>query len=280
MKTPITIISLSAILASMTLLAQETQPESNDVLVDPRLKRFDKGGDGRISDSERAAELMGREFLCVAVGSPWMTDPFVYMMGKPDEPPLSLVPASARDQLMANGHRLLGGMKARGLSDADVKAHLAKNSIEANAAKIVIPSLFMTSLADEHAPHLLVKPTFDRLKAAREQIVAFFAKQFARADVEAAATAKVSSGPAPETKTEDKTDSRIRPTASQSADIRKFHERMSSMRCRKASHAAPSASAAGNASSLSTFPKRRRASPRPPCSPCTAAPAARESRCT
>jgi len=39
-----------------------------------------------------AAEKMGREFLCVAVGSPWMTDPVVYMTGDPTKPPLSKVP--------------------------------------------------------------------------------------------------------------------------------------------------------------------------------------------
>jgi len=384
MKTTITIISLSAILAGLTLWAQETPRPNADVASDPRLKRFDKNGDGKIDDSERAAirefmrqrgrqkgsmtpagktetvgnrevteleyassdghkipcvlsmpkgdgpfpiivtihggqgnrdlayirtcaapnpisptvntlneqlwailaisyragegvmsdgdqsdvvagirfaktlpkidparvgvlggshgghlalraaELMGNEYLCVAVGSPWMTDPFVYMMGKSDQPPLSQLSAAARKQITSNGQQLLKGMKTRGLSDAEVKAHLAKNSIEANAEKIVIPSLFMTSLSDEQAPHLLVKPTFDRLKAAgrdvtvftveksphgfywgrsvggarigkgeksevelaeekatRVQIVAFFTKQFARSDVQAVASPKV-----------------------------------------------------------------------------------------
>ncbi len=163
-------------------------------------------------------------------------------------------------------------MKTRGLSDAEVKAHLAKNSIEANAEKIVIPSLFMTSLSDEQAPHLLVKPTFDRLKAGgrdvtvftveksphgfywgrsvggarigrgeksetelaeekatREQIVTFFTKQFARTDVKAVASPNVNSGPKPETKAESQPDSRIKPTASQSAAIRKLRERMANL---------------------------------------------------
>jgi len=219
----------------------------------------------------RAAELMGKEFLCVAVGSPWMTDPFVYIMGKADEPPLSQIPAAARDTLTENGERLLRGLRAR-MSEEEVRTHLSKNSIEAHAEKIIIPSLFMTSLSDEQVPHLLVKPTFDKLKAAgrdvtvftveqsphgfywgrsvggsrigrgaksetelaeekatREQIVAFFTKQFERTDVKAAASTKVSSGPKPETKTENKTDSRIKPTASQSAAIRKLREKMSNM---------------------------------------------------
>jgi polyhydroxybutyrate depolymerase len=121
----------------------------------------------------RAAELMGKEFLCVAVGSPWMTNPVVYMTGKADQPPLSLLAAPVHEALMKNGAQLLRGMKTRGLSDAEVRAFQEKNSIEAHAEKIVIPSLFMTSLADEQAPHLLVKPTFDKLMAAGREVTVF-----------------------------------------------------------------------------------------------------------
>jgi polyhydroxybutyrate depolymerase len=380
MKTTVTIISLSALLACLTLSAQEASQPATDITADPRLKKFDKNGDGKIDDSERqairefmrkrsqkagamtpsgktetvgnrevtemeyassdgrkipcvlsipkgngpfpcvvtihggqgnrdlayirtlaapnpvsptvstlneqpwailaisyrageglmsageqadviagirfaktlpkidparvgvlggshgghlalvAAEKMGKEFLCVAVGSPWMTDPFVYMMGDATQPPLSQVAPAAREGIAANGKRLLNGMKTRGFSDAETRKFLADNSIEANAEKIVIPSFFITSLGDEQAPHLLVKPTIDKLKAAgrdvtvftvekslhgfywgrsvggarigkseksaielaeekaaREQIIAFFTKQFARADVAAVA---------------------------------------------------------------------------------------------
>jgi polyhydroxybutyrate depolymerase len=381
MKTTVTIISLSALLACLTLSAQEASQPATDITADPRLKKFDKNGDGKIDDAERAAirevmrkrsqkagamtpsgktdtvgnrlvsemqyasgdgrkipcvlsmpkgngpfpcvvtihggqgnrdlayirtlaapnpvsptvnalneqpwailaisyrageglmsegeqadviagirfaktlpkidparvgvlggshgghlalvaaENMGKEFLCVAVGSPWMTDPFVYMMGDAAKPPLSQLTAAAREGIAANGKRLLNGMKTRGFSDAETKKFLAENSIEANAEKIVVPSLFITSLGDEQAPHLLVQPTIDKLKAAgrdvtvftveksphgfywgrsvggarigkgeksetelaeekaaREQIIAFFTKQFARTDVAAVAT--------------------------------------------------------------------------------------------
>jgi dipeptidyl aminopeptidase/acylaminoacyl peptidase len=54
----------------------------------------------------RAAELIGNEFLCVAAGSPWMTDPFDYMMGHVDQPPLSQLSAAVREEIMANGQPL------------------------------------------------------------------------------------------------------------------------------------------------------------------------------
>lgn len=176
-----------------------------------------------------AAEKMNNEFLCVAVGSPWMTDPVVYMTGDPAKPPLSLVRQSARDELVKNGQSLFNGLtRGRGMSEREAKDFLAKNSIEANADKIVIPSLFITSLGDDQAPHVLIEPMIKRMKTAekdvsvytaeksphgfywartvsaaralrgekskeeeneektaRETIIAFFTKQFARKDVKA-----------------------------------------------------------------------------------------------
>jgi para-nitrobenzyl esterase len=176
-----------------------------------------------------AAEKMEREFLCVAVGSPWMTDPVVYMTGDPAKPPLSLVRQPARDDLVKNGQSLFNGLtRGRGMPEREARDFLAKNSIEANADKIVIPSLFITSLGDDHAPHVLIEPMIKRMKTAekdvsvytaeksphgfywartvsaaralrgekskeeeneektaRETIIAFFTKQFARKDVKA-----------------------------------------------------------------------------------------------
>jgi dienelactone hydrolase len=186
----------------------------------------------------RAAQLMGNEFLCVAVGSPWMTDPFVYMTGKEDEPPLSEIPAEARKGIMENGRRLYNGLRRRAGSDAETRRIMREHSIEANAERIVIPSLFVTSLGDDQVPHLLVKPTIDRLKAAgrdvtvftatssphgfywartvsaaralrgektdvdlaeekvaREAIIAFFTKQFARTDVKSIDSPNVDAAP-------------------------------------------------------------------------------------
>ena len=174
-----------------------------------------------------AAEKMGSEFLCVAVGSPWMTDPLVYMTGDPAQPPLALVPQAARDDLMKNGKALWNGLsRGRGMSEQEAKAFLEKNSIEANALKIVVPTLFITSRGDDQAPHALIEPMIRKMqtagkdvavytadksphgfywartvsaaralrgekspeeqqeeKQARQTIIEFFTKQFARADV-------------------------------------------------------------------------------------------------
>lgn len=222
----------------------------------------------------RAAETMGKEFLCVAAGSPWMTDPFVYMTGKASEPPLSQISAEARKQIMVNGQHLYSGLRQRAGSDAEAKRIMREHSIEANAEKIVIPSLFITSLGDDQAPHLLVKPTIDTLKAAgrdvtvftatnsphgfywartvsaarigrgektpadlaeekgaRETIITFFTKQFARADISAVKSPPVPAAVVnqPETKPGPEKDERKSPTSSQSDAIRKLRSRLAEM---------------------------------------------------
>lgn len=186
-----------------------------------------------------AAEKMGSEFLCVAVGSPWMIDPVVYMAGDPGQPPLSLVRQEARDELVKNGQSLFNGLtRGCGMSDHEAKDFLAKNSIEANADKIEVPTLFITSLGDDQAPHVLIEPMIERMKTsgkdvsvytaqksphgfywartvsaaralrgeksheeeteektARETIIAFFTKQFARANLGVVASPKVTAAP-------------------------------------------------------------------------------------
>jgi len=125
-----------------------------------------------------AAEKMGREFLCVAVGSPWMTDPVVYMTGDPGKPPLSMVPAEARDDLLKNGRRILNGMKrGRNMSDQEVIEFVSKHSIEANADKIEIPALFVTSLGDSQAPHALIEPMIHRMKGAKKDVEVYTAEK-------------------------------------------------------------------------------------------------------
>lgn len=125
-----------------------------------------------------AAEKMGREFLCVAVGSPWMTDPVVYMTGDPEKPPLSMVPSEARDDLLKNGRRILNGMKrGRNMSDREAIEFISKHSIEANADKIVIPTLFVTSLGDSQAPHVLIEPMIQRMKAAKKDVEVYTAEK-------------------------------------------------------------------------------------------------------
>jgi para-nitrobenzyl esterase len=125
-----------------------------------------------------AAEKMGREFLCVAAGSPWMTDPVVYMMGDPTKPPLSQVPAKAQEDLQLNGRRISNGMqKGRGLSDQQFQAFLKEHSIEANSDKILVPTLFLTSLGDDQAPHALIEPMIQRMKQANKQVQVYTAEK-------------------------------------------------------------------------------------------------------
>lgn len=125
-----------------------------------------------------AAEKMGREFLCVAAGSPWMTDPVVYMMGDPSKPPLSQVPAKAREDLQLNGRRIFNGMqKGRGMSDQQFQAFIKEHSIEANAEKIMIPTLFLTSRGDDQAPHVLIAPMIERMKSAEKEVQVYTAEK-------------------------------------------------------------------------------------------------------
>ena len=125
-----------------------------------------------------AAEKMGREFLCVAVGSPWMTDPIVYMMGDPNQPPLSKVPANAREELQLNGKRILNGMKrGRQMSDQELIAFATEHSIEANSDKIVIPTLFVTSRGDDQAPHVLIEPMIEKMKAKNKEVQVYTAQK-------------------------------------------------------------------------------------------------------
>jgi para-nitrobenzyl esterase len=125
-----------------------------------------------------AAEKMGKDITCVAVGSPWMTDPVVYMTGDPAKPPLSLVPAEAREDIVQNGKRIFNGLlRGRGMSDAEAREFIAGHSIEANAHKILVPSLFITSKGDDQAPHVLIEPTIERMKNAGRDVTVYTAEK-------------------------------------------------------------------------------------------------------
>ena len=124
-----------------------------------------------------AAERMGKELLCAAVGSPWMTDPFVYMKGDPATPPLSLVPQPARDELVKNGRALYNGLVRRANGEAQAEKVMREHSIEANAHKIAVPTLFITSRGDDQAPHALVEPTIERMKAAGLDVSVYTAEK-------------------------------------------------------------------------------------------------------
>jgi len=125
-----------------------------------------------------AAEKMGREFLCVAAGSPWMTDPVVYMLGDPDQPPMSLVRKEAREDLVQNGRRILNGMqRGRGMSRQQLEDFLREHSIEANAGRIAIPTLFLTSRGDDQAPHVLIEPMIRKMQRAEQDVQVYTAER-------------------------------------------------------------------------------------------------------
>ena len=124
----------------------------------------------------RAAEVLGREIRCVAAGSPWMTNPRVYLFSKPDQPPLSEVSERARAVVLSTRATILPGLQRnRGLSAAALDALLAERSIEAHAAQILVPVLFLTSLADEQVPHIMVAPTIARLQTAGRDVTVYAA---------------------------------------------------------------------------------------------------------
>lgn len=126
----------------------------------------------------RAAEVMGNEFSCVVAGSPWMTNPKVYLYGKADQKPLADVPEPARLALIKNGKRLADGLELRRkLTPDEIDKLLETHSIEANATKIEIPSLFLTSHSDEQAPHVTILPTIERLRSAGRDVTVFTAQK-------------------------------------------------------------------------------------------------------
>ncbi len=125
-----------------------------------------------------AAEKMVGEFLCVAAGSPWMTDPIVYLTGDPERPPLAEVPAEPREALVRTGRKLFANLKrGRGMTDDQAREFLARHSIEAHADSIAIPTLFITSRGDDQVPHALVAPMIEKMKAAGKDVEVYTAEK-------------------------------------------------------------------------------------------------------
>ena len=125
-----------------------------------------------------AAEKMGREFLCVAAGSPWMTDPIVSMTGDPDRPPLSQVPAEPREALARIGRKLFENLqRGRGMTEEQAREFLARQSIGAQADNIEIPTLFLTSRGDDQVPHALVAPMIEKMQAAGKEVEVYTAEK-------------------------------------------------------------------------------------------------------
>ena len=124
-----------------------------------------------------AAEKMRQEFLCVVACSPWMIDPVVAMTGDPGQPPLSLVPEEPRGVLVRQARGLFQGlMRNRGMTEAEAREFIARESVEANAGTIAVPALFITSRGDDQAPHALIEPTIKRLEAAGGDVEVYTAE--------------------------------------------------------------------------------------------------------
>ena len=125
----------------------------------------------------RAAEMMGKEIVCVAAGSPWMTNPRLYLYGDQTAPPLSQISPQALKWLLETFRKpLLQTIEiGRRMSKVEIDKMLNEHSIEGNAEKIVVPVLFLTSLADVQVPHLLVQPTITKLKAAKRDVTVYTA---------------------------------------------------------------------------------------------------------
>ncbi|MFM8289817.1 MAG: alpha/beta hydrolase family protein, partial [Planctomycetaceae bacterium] len=183
-KEPWGILAISYRSGNGALFGKEHDDVIAGIRFGKQLSRIDPARVGVVGGSHGghlallAAEKLGREFLCVAVGSPWMTDPLVYMLGDPNRAPLSLVPQPAREELQKNGRSLFQGLtRGRGLSEPEAREFLAKNSIEANAESIEIPTLFITSRGDDQAPHALIEPLIERLRKAGKTVTVYTAEK-------------------------------------------------------------------------------------------------------
>jgi len=122
------------------------------------------------------AQALGPTFDCVAVGSPAWTNPHLYLYGSLEEPPLSRLSEAARGRLLELRALLLEHLERMEATGVDTKARLREYDIEENAAKIVIPSLFLTSRSDIPVPHSMVSPTIVALGAAGRAVRAYLAE--------------------------------------------------------------------------------------------------------
>lgn len=63
------------------------------------------------------------------------------------------------------------------MSDQQFQAFIKEHSIEANAEKIMIPTLFLTSRGDDQAPHVLIAPMIERMKSAEKEVQVYTAEK-------------------------------------------------------------------------------------------------------
>lgn len=114
----------------------------------------------------RAAIRTGKAANCAVAGSPWMTNPELFLKGEFSKAPLSELKPAAQRFISTSRERLLAGFSRRGLVNADLDRAIADKSIERNAKHIEIPALFLLSEADVQVPASLVEPTIAAMQAA------------------------------------------------------------------------------------------------------------------
>ena len=124
-----------------------------------------------------AAEALGNELCGVVIGSPWMTDPLVYLRGDASVAPMAQAPASARADFERFSKLVRTVCANRGLAGAAAEAFLREHSVEANSHKIAAPTLFVTSRGDDQAPHVLVEPMIRRMQAAGQDVSVYTAEK-------------------------------------------------------------------------------------------------------
>jgi para-nitrobenzyl esterase len=124
-----------------------------------------------------AAEAMGDELCGVATGSPWLTDPLVYLRGDAAAAPMAQAPASARADFERFSKMVRMVCANRRLGAAESEAFLRERSLEANSHKIAAPTLFVTSRGDDQVPHVLVEPMIRRMQAAGQDVSVYTAEK-------------------------------------------------------------------------------------------------------
>lgn len=121
----------------------------------------------------QAGIRMGTEIRCVSAGSPWMVDPVTFMAADPTKPPFSLIKPDVRSRLTTQGKALYNQVLRKEGSEDKAQAFLRAHSALEQSAKIRVPLLLLTSLADESVPHVFVEPLFKRMKSQGQRVELF-----------------------------------------------------------------------------------------------------------